>query len=422
VTPTLAQLQMFLPEALAAVGGGLVAAALIALLRPVAQKVGLVDRPNSRKAHAHDVPLVGGLGVFGGFLVSSLLFAPQLDATPFFVAATILVCGGLVDDFFDVRPLTKFAVQAGAVVFVCAGGAMAVQTLGELVPGAGAIRLGAFAVPFTVIAAIGVINAVNFSDGLDGLAGFQLLVAFGALAFLAEHGGAGARGDELLLLIGCVAGFLAFNVRVPGRRQALVFLGDAGAMFLGFAYVWFAIGLSAGSEPVMSPVTALWVLAVPLWDTVTMIVRRLRRGRSPFRPDKEHLHHVFMLAGFSPGATVVIVTGLAMTTAGIGVGGEMLGMPDAVMFAAFLIASGLYLRAMLRAWATLSFLRRPICRRRASRDRRSQIERRTMPGRSPTGVERRSGRDRRCAVRRSADQETEPSTSRYSAGAFTNLS
>lgn len=369
----------------------------------------------------HDVPLVGGLGVFGGFLASSLLFAPQLDATPFFVAAGILVLGGLVDDFFDVRPLTKLAVQVGAVVFVCAGGVMAVQTLGEIVPGAGAIRLGAFAVPFTVIAAVGVINAVNFSDGLDGLAGFQLLAAFGALAFLAEHGGAGARADELLLLIGCLAGFLAFNIRVPGRRQALVFLGDAGAMFLGFAYVWFAIGLSAGSAPVMSPVTALWLLAVPLWDAVTMIVRRLSRGRSPFRPDKEHLHHVFVLAGFSPGATVAIVTGLAMTTAGIGVAGEVYDVPDAAMFAVFLIASGLYLRAMLRAWATLRFLRRPICRRHASRDRRSQIERRQSPGTSPTGIERRNGRDRRCAVRRSADRTGEAPAPRYAAGAFTNL-
>src|SRR5262245_14118211 len=234
---------------------------LILVMSPLAQRIGLVDQPNARKAHSDDVPLVGGLGIFLSFFVATFIFVPGLSPTVVcFFASTIVVLGGLLDDFLDVSPLAKLVFQIFAVLLMCFAGGVSVQTVGELVPTLGPINLGLFAVPFTLIAAIGAINAVNLSDGLDGLAGFQLAVAFAALAFLAERAGATPYFGELMLLIACVAGFLFFNARVFGRKKATVFLGDAGTMFLGFAYVWFAIDLSNGPNAIMSPVTALWLL------------------------------------------------------------------------------------------------------------------------------------------------------------------
>jgi UDP-GlcNAc:undecaprenyl-phosphate GlcNAc-1-phosphate transferase len=265
-----------------------------------------------------------------------------------------------------------------------------------------ALSLGVLAIPVTLIVAVGVVNAVNMSDGLDGLAGFQMAVAFAALAFLAGRAGDAASAGVLAILMACVFGFLVFNARVFGHKKAAVFLGDAGTMFLGFAFVWFAIQLSSGDTPAMSPITALWLLAFPICDMVTMAIRRVSRGRSPFKADKEHLHHVLMMAGFTVSETVMALTASAVACAAIGITGELFGVPDLVMLLGFLGALGLYLHAILRAWTVMRFLRWSICRRRMVRDRRTQTEQRRENRGPPVNVgERRSGRDRRAGDRRS---------------------
>jgi UDP-GlcNAc:undecaprenyl-phosphate GlcNAc-1-phosphate transferase len=383
----------------------LICAALIAALRPLAHRIGLVDRPNARKAHLGDIPLVGGLGIVGSFVLAALLFgAAPAPSVGFLAAGLVLALGGLLDDFYEVPAFVKLTFQIAGILLMCFLGGTVVYSLGALIPGLGAIELGLLAVPFTLIGAVGLINAVNLSDGLDGLAGLQMVVAFTALAFLAERGGAVAS-DELLVLIGCVGGFLFFNARVLGRRKASVFMGDTGTMFLGFAYVWFAIRLSGGDRAVMSPVTALWLLAMPILDTVTMIIRRVSRGRSPFKADKEHLHHVFLMAGFTVGETVMIFTGMAVVTASIGIAGDVFGVSEATMLAAFIAAAALYLWIVLRAWSVMRFLRWSICRRRAMQDRRKNSERRKdrQAALAWSHAERRQGGDRRQAPRRAED-------------------
>lgn len=382
-----------------------VAAGLIAVLRPLAQWLDLIDYPNPRKAHLDNVPLVGGLGIFFTFALSTLVIAPELaPATAFFIGSSVIVAGGLLDDLFDLRPLVKLTFQIVAVLVMCLVGGVSVQSLGGLLPQFGALELGSMAVPFTVVAAIGVINAVNLSDGLDGLAGFQQVVAFSGLALLATLAGETAYAGGLGLLISSVIGFLIFNARVLGRKRAAVFLGDAGTMFLGFAYVWFAIELSRGDMAIMAPVTALWLMAIPVSDTVTILIRRLSRGRSPFTADKEHLHHVLMMAGFTMGQTVMILTAIAAGAAGIGIAGELLGVPESAMFALFVSGAAVYLWAILRAWTVMRFLHWSICRRNAIADRRGRPERRRLRASMPAGgMERRGGFDRRCTYRRSAD-------------------
>ncbi len=137
-------------------------------------------------------------------------------------------------------------------------------------------------------------------------------------------------------------------------------MGDAGSMFLGFVLAWFLIQLSQGENRLLAPVTALWILALPLIDTVSMMVRRIRLGRSPFLADREHLHHILMAAGFTPKQTLVLMVLVAFTATGIGLVGHLVGAPEHWMFLGFIALFTLHHWAVMRAWRLKRFLRRPL--------------------------------------------------------------
>ena len=231
------------------------------------------------------------------------------------------------------------------------------EDLGAIGFNAEIATLGMFSVPLTVFAAVGVINAVNMSDGIDGLAGCVSLVALISLALVAYWGGAFERLPLLGMLIAVIGAFLCFNLRL-GR--ASVFMGDAGSMFLGFALAWFLIDFSQGDDRLLPPAVALWIFAVPLIDTVAMMLRRTLRGRSPFAADREHFHHVLLLAGFSPKITLVIILTVSAACAAAGMAAWYLGVPEAVLFYAFLILFALYFWLIMRAWKVKRFLSRSL--------------------------------------------------------------
>jgi UDP-GlcNAc:undecaprenyl-phosphate GlcNAc-1-phosphate transferase len=162
----------------------------------------------------------------------------------------------------------------------------------------------------------------------------------------------------LLLLASVILAFLLFNVRISGR--ALVFMGDAGSMFLGLVLAWLLIGFSQGEGRLMSPATALWIFAVPLIDTVSLMLRRMICGRSPFEADREHFHHILRAAGFSRKQTLALVLTLALTAAAVGLGGFFLGVSEHWMFFGFLSVFGLHFWLVMRAWRVKRFLRRPL--------------------------------------------------------------
>jgi UDP-GlcNAc:undecaprenyl-phosphate GlcNAc-1-phosphate transferase len=255
------------------------------------------------------------------------------------------------------------------------------------------------AIPFTVFAGVGIINAFNMSDGVDGHCGTLTLIALTGLAIVASS--AGRQSDLLLILslAGGLIGFLIFNVRLPGREQAKAFLGDAGSYLLGLSVLYIVINLSQGEERAMMPVTALWFCMLPLVDTVGMILRRIRRGRSPFAPDREHIHHVFLLAKFSVTSTWVGLATVAVVGMLFGLIGTFGGISESVMLASFLVVAALYYGMIMRAWKVMRFLSRSINRRTEAKiDRRLVIDRRRrseifyLDG---IPVERRSGLDRR---------------------------
>jgi UDP-GlcNAc:undecaprenyl-phosphate GlcNAc-1-phosphate transferase len=386
-----------------------VTAALVAVLRPLAVRIGLVDVPKGRKSHHGPVPLIGGVAMFLALVASCLAPAVtglswNLPGLPsFLTAGGLLVAVGVADDFLELTPGARFVAQASAALVMALGAGVLLADLGPMTLTGRTLELGLLAIPFTIFATVGVINALNMCDGMDGLSGSQALVSLGGFAIaLALWGGAGA--DALIaVLAGGVAGFLLFNMRLPGRARASVFMGDAGSMFLGFALTWFAVSLSQGPDPVLKPAAALWFIMVPIIDAVAMMLRRIVKGRSPFAPDREHLHHIFLLAGFSVNETVAIMAGLSATGVAIGLASTWLGLHDLAVAGAFLGVGLLYFWMIMHAWRVMRFLSRSICRRRSPvADRRVLADRRQAHDELYVGPERRSGVDRRKGVPRRA--------------------
>ena len=379
---------------------------LVQVARRVAPAVGLIDSPCARKSHEGEIPLVGGIAIFGSLLIAMASADLFVDHWPFFAAASLLVLIGAWDDISGVSPPVRLVVQSLALLIITAVGGVYLEDLGNIFPAIGVLSLGWMAIPFTVFAGVGAINAFNLSDGVDGVCGTLALVALAGLGIAA---GVAGQTSELLLiatLIGGVVGFLVFNVRLPQRRQASVFLGDAGSYLLGLSVMYLAIRLSQGPERAIQPVTALWFCILPLLDTIGVLLRRLRRGRSPFSPDREHIHHVFLLAKFSVTATWIGLTLVAVLGAAFGLLGVFAGIPESVMFAGFLIVSVAYYGMFTRVWKALTFLSRSINRRTMAKiDRRVSVDRRQrseiyyvdgIPKERRSGAERRrNGGDRR---------------------------
>lgn len=316
-------------------------------LIPWASRVGLVDVPAGHKAHSGPTPLVGGLAIYLALLLSFVWF-PFLSRQmlPFISGATLLLVVGILDDLHQLKPSTRFLAQIIAALIMTLWGGVVLDDLGELL-GDEHLILGPLAVPFTLFAVVGVINAMNMIDGLDGLAGGLALVPLTVLGLGATDPAAGA----LLTLLGvAVLAFLLFNLRLPGRPQARVFLGNGGSMLLGYALAWFLVDFSQEPHQSIAPVTALWLLAVPLVDTICAILRRALSRVSPFAADRRHLHHILLARGCTATGTLAILLGLAVVLAAKGRLAEALGAPQSLIFGAFLGLLGVCFWNIQRFW------------------------------------------------------------------------
>ena len=332
---------------------------LLRILKPVARHIGLVDYPRVDKVHDLPTPLVGGIAMFISFALAVLSFDVSLSRYRLlFAGALILVVVGVLDDFRELSPRQRFVAQIAASLMMTLGAGVVIGDLGRLISPDWTLSLEILAVPISVFATVGVINAVNMSDGLDGLAASLVLVTVGALGVVAWTGGELEVCGILVLLGAVVLAFLVFNLRLDGN--ALVFMGDAGSMFLGFVLAWFLIGFSQGEERLMAPVTALWIFAVPLIDTVSSMLRRILLGRSPFLGDREHLHHMLLASGFTPKQVLTLMLLLALAAAGVGLTGEFAGVSEHWMFLGFLALFGLHFRIIQQSWRKNRFLNRPL--------------------------------------------------------------
>jgi UDP-GlcNAc:undecaprenyl-phosphate GlcNAc-1-phosphate transferase len=376
-----------------------VTALLVEVARRVAPNVGLIDSPNERKSHSGDIPLVGGIAIFGALLLAYGIQDTLAEHWAFFIAAGVLVAIGVWDDFLALSPFVRLTFQCLAILIICFFGGTVITNLGNILPGLGPVTLGWLAVPFTVFGGVAAINAFNMSDGVDGLCGTITLIALTGLGIAA---GVAGRESELVLIVtlgGGLIGFLIFNIRLPKRPQAKAFLGDAGSYLLGLAVFYLAVRLAQGPDRAIEPATAIWFCMLPLLDMAVMVFRRIRRGRSPLDADREHLHHAFLLANFSVTATWIGLAAIATTGMLFGLAGQYANIPEWVMFVSFVLAGLVNYLIISRAWRVLRFLSRTINRRTGARaDRRSGIDRRQRVDNTYLNwipEDRRSGQDRR---------------------------
>lgn len=323
---------------------------------PVAERFGLVDIPVGRKQHTGKVPLIGGFAIYLSVLSTSMIFTPNSQALNIYlVSASLLLFIGVLDDKFDIPVRYRLGAQALVASMMIFGAELYLHDLGDLL-GFGVISLGFFGIVFTVIAVIGAINAFNMVDGIDGLAGMLSLITFAGLAFLLSR--AGSDWYLLpLLFIAALTAYLMFNLGWPTNLLRKVFMGDAGSMVIGLTVVWLlVIGVNDGVDA-FRPVTALYLIAIPLMDMAAIMFRRINKGDSPFKPDRDHLHHIFMRAGFTPRQSLVIISICASLFTVIAVLSELYQVPEVIMFIGFIVIFSLYSYVIQHVWQILSWFR-----------------------------------------------------------------
>ncbi|MEZ0469174.1 UDP-N-acetylglucosamine 2-epimerase [Luteimonas salinilitoris] len=292
----------------------LVAASVIALavtlfaifsLRPIARRFGLVDKPDERKRHRGYIPLIGGLCFFLGTL-AGLVYLGYLGrfVSSLMAGAGVIVVIGVIDDLNGLSVRSRVLAEAAAVCLVIAASGYYIDDLGALF--GEPTKLGLLGIPLTVVAVIGLINAYNMLDGIDGLAAAMTMVTIIAILLFGDAR-LSAPGILLLLqvLFAALIPHLFVNLGWPDGRK--VFMGDAGSMLVGFLLAWSLIYLSHPSVGRLAPVDVLWCVALPVMDTIAVMYRRFRKGRSPFEPDRQHLHHLLLDAGFSPRAALLAI-------------------------------------------------------------------------------------------------------------------
>ncbi|CAG9180252.1 MraY family glycosyltransferase [Cupriavidus pinatubonensis] len=335
-------------------------------LRPLVTAVGLVDRPDARKRHVGEVPLVGGIAITLAVWAGAFLFMRQQGYyIALFGALTVLAAVGVMDDLRNLSPTTKLVVQLFAAILMTSWGGVYLTSLGDLF-GRREVELVNWGIPLTLFAVISVINAMNMSDGLDGLCGGLAFVIFAWYAYVAGEIGNNAAQRICVVFCGALLGFLAFNMRNPLRGRNRVFLGDAGSLMLGFGIVWFAVELSQsrynGGQHV-PPVVMLWIVGFVLIDLLAVVTRRVLKGRNPLSADRTHLHHILLRLKLGHDAIVwtLLVSNACMGL--IGVMGWKAGLSEQMLFGLFIIVTMGHLFVMRHAWRFIRVGRKFIARR-----------------------------------------------------------
>ncbi|MDN7241525.1 MraY family glycosyltransferase [Planococcus sp. N028] len=289
---------------------------LTPLVKRIAFRLGAVDRPNFRKVHAKVMPRLGGLAIFGSFLIGYFILRPSepvfgsaeagiipLDLA-ILIGAFLIIITGVLDDIYEITAKAKLLGQFLAASIITIGGGLEISFIN--LPFGGELDFGYFSIPLTLLWIIGITNAINLIDGLDGLATGVSSIALLTLSVMAFIMGDVFVMSLTALLAASSLGFLFYNF-----YPAKIFLGDTGALFLGFMISVFAL-MGFKNVTIVALIIPIIMLGVPISDTFFAIVRRLREKQPLAAADKSHLHHCLLNIGFSHSQTVLIIYGVAI--------------------------------------------------------------------------------------------------------------
>jgi UDP-GlcNAc:undecaprenyl-phosphate GlcNAc-1-phosphate transferase len=283
----------------------LISTIITILLMPIfinlAYKANIMDVPDDRKVHSIPTPRIGGIAMVLGAFIPILLWAPMGQfVKSMLIGSGIIVFFGLVDDTRKIGFKIKFFTQTVAALIVIQYGGLKIDSLGVFA-GAEYLLPGWISIPLTLVVIVGVTNALNLSDGLDGLAGGISLISFlciGYLAYLHEF-----QACEILsvAMIGAIFGLLRYNT-----HPAVVFMGDSGSQLLGFFVITTSLAITQADKQ-LSPVLPLFLVGMPIIDTLWAIFRRVKLKVSPFAADKNHFHHKLMRLGLFHSESVMSI-------------------------------------------------------------------------------------------------------------------
>ena len=287
---------------------------LNSILRNYAKKYNiLVDIPDrSRKFHKRPTPMTGGLGILASLLISGKLYIDLNNLTGYvpeftfqlMVISIPLLLLFLIDDLKEIKPIFRFLIQSLLSVYMIMSTGVYLESLGNLF-GFGVINLGILSIPFTVFCVVGIMNAFNMMDGVNGLCSGCAMIALILIGFYS-----GLIYDSMLvLIIGSMIGFILFNLGLFGKKRG-VFLGDSGSNLIGFWVAWIAIYASQSKIYNIEPITMLWFVAIPLLDCIGLIFSRIIKGMSLSTAGRDHIHHKLMNKFSSKGTLnfILIVT------------------------------------------------------------------------------------------------------------------
>ena len=258
------------------------------------------------------------------------------------LGSAILLLIGVLDDLFDLAWYYRLSCQALAAICLIYIDGTKLELIGPVF-GLGPLSLGAYSPVVTVLATIGVINALNMADGIDGLAGMLVTCALGMLAAASIYSGNVMLASVLAIIMASVVSFLLFNMRSPWRRRASTFLGNSGSEFLGLLIVWATFKLTQNHAHPVSPILAPFLIAPPIIDCLTLMARRVINRKSPFSADRTHMHHLLLDAGFSVSGAVTILAVASLSIGGAAAIGLRADLPQPILLVIFIMMFLAYL-------------------------------------------------------------------------------
>lgn len=305
---------------------------LVPVFKRMAFRMHLMDEPDARKVHVMPMPRSGGISMAIGAFLPVLIWVPMDNLIrAIHMGCAIIVVFGIMDDVKNLRYSQKLFAQVAAALVVIFLGDVSIKYLDPCLPGG--VELPFFvSLPLTLLFIVGVTNAINLSDGLDGLAGGISMLSFVAIGLFAYKCGDVIIATMSFAVAGAILGFLRYNT-----HPAVVFMGDAGSQMLGFLCVVFAIVLTQSNTP-YSQVTPIFLIGFPILDTLTVMAERIVKGGSPFKADKNHFHHKLMKLGLYHSESVLVIYFLQALF--IGCGFVMRFYSCAVNLAVFILLAG----------------------------------------------------------------------------------
>ncbi|KQR76052.1 MraY family glycosyltransferase [Rhizobium sp. Leaf341] len=331
--------------------------AFIATARRLSIAFGIVDRPDAvRKRHCGTVPLCGGVAIFATFACAAQFGAASALLTPpFWLGLAVIVGIGVLDDRLSL-PATGRLVAQLLVSILLIGSLRTGALSAGLLTVSDALVLTPLLVLIYVLFMTGMINAWNMLDGIDGLAGGTAAVSLAWLIVIAAFASLPDLIPPLETLLVCICAFLVFNMRNPWRLRASVFLGDAGSTALGLVIAYAILQITATAPQVSFP-ALLWVVFVPVMDTLSLILRRLLARRSPMSADRWHLHHLLLDHGLTTSSATRTLMLISAACGGVGYAGIRLAIPADIMAAGLLVPIGLHTLFVLVSTGTLMRMR-----------------------------------------------------------------